>query len=219
MSGHSGWVMMVCLVVVVVVSAVSPVVAESCRYRYYPINEGFDPDDLILPNSVCIYPDGRTALSDATSGGIEIVVYWLQYFNDQATWVGTEFDPYFVTPLGVELCGGAVVFQADMSTGPPVLFSEQPVYGGGHSPVGSDGYPTAPVYYVWAPSECGTVPMQIYFNSPDINGDLTVDMADAGLFSQDFSAGYNYRSDFNFDGVINMADAGMLSAATGANCQ
>ena len=57
-----------------------------------------------------------------------------------------------------------------------------------------------------------------YFNSPDINGDLAVNLSDVVLFSQDRYGDYNYRSDFNFDGVVNLSDQIILVGALGVGC-
>lgn len=55
-------------------------------------------------------------------------------------------------------------------------------------------------------------------NSPDINGDLVVDLADIGRFAEDFHGGYHFRSDFVADGVLNMADVGRLALGLGDRC-
>lgn len=54
--------------------------------------------------------------------------------------------------------------------------------------------------------------------SPDIDGDLTVNLKDIALFAQDFAAGYAFRSDFSRDGILNIADIAPLARAIGANC-
>ena len=61
-------------------------------------------------------------------------------------------------------------------------------------------------------------PLPIHWNSPDINGDLTVDLSDAGQFTADLHGPYHFRSDLVYDGVINLSDAGEMSAAMGASC-
>ncbi|MFH1843522.1 MAG: hypothetical protein ABIF77_09990 [bacterium] len=60
--------------------------------------------------------------------------------------------------------------------------------------------------------------LNISFNSPDINGDLSVDLSDVILFSNDFFGAYNYRSDFFWDGNLNLADIVWLAQAFGARC-
>lgn len=61
-------------------------------------------------------------------------------------------------------------------------------------------------------------PLPIHWNSPDINGDLAVDLADAGFFTVDLYGAYHFRSDLVYDGVINLSDAGEMSAAMGVRC-
>jgi hypothetical protein len=55
--------------------------------------------------------------------------------------------------------------------------------------------------------------------SPDLNADLVVDLKDAGIFSRDFAAGYQFRSDFSRDGSMNVADVVYMATAIGARCQ
>jgi hypothetical protein len=62
-------------------------------------------------------------------------------------------------------------------------------------------------------------PLPIYFNSPDINGDLSVNLADVALFTQDLGAGAAaFRSDLVWDGVINLSDIAVLTQHLGASC-
>lgn len=60
--------------------------------------------------------------------------------------------------------------------------------------------------------------LNLHFNSSDLNGDLTVDLADVGLFAGDFFSYYHYRADFHFDGVINLADLALLAQTLSADC-
>jgi hypothetical protein len=56
-------------------------------------------------------------------------------------------------------------------------------------------------------------------NSPDINGDLKVDLVDLGAFAQDFNdPAYNFRSDFTCDGVENLADVGRFAIHNSEVC-
>jgi len=56
--------------------------------------------------------------------------------------------------------------------------------------------------------------MEIYFNSPDINGDLHADCNDAELLVGDFGTG-EFRSDLNDDGIVDGADLANLLANWG----
>lgn len=56
-------------------------------------------------------------------------------------------------------------------------------------------------------------------NSPDINGDLIVNLVDLGAFSQDFNnPAYNFRSDFTCDGIENLADVGRFAIHNSEVC-
>ena len=60
--------------------------------------------------------------------------------------------------------------------------------------------------------------LQMWFNSPDINGDLAINLTDVTLFAADFFGPYAYRSDFNWDGAINLLDVTVLSGSMGITC-
>jgi hypothetical protein len=60
--------------------------------------------------------------------------------------------------------------------------------------------------------------LNLHTNSTDINGDLTVNLIDVTLFSQDLFNAYNYRSDFHCDGVINLLDVQKLAESVQADC-
>jgi hypothetical protein len=62
------------------------------------------------------------------------------------------------------------------------------------------------------------VGVKLSFNSPDINGDLVVNLVDIQLFTQDFFSGYDFRSDFYRDGTLNLADISLMAQAVGAAC-
>lgn len=77
--------------------------------------------------------------------------------------------------------------------------------------------------FVWVADNTGTwfqipTPLMVSYNSPDINGDLVVNLSDVATFAGDFFTGYNYRSDFNYDQVINLTDVAMFASAMGAVC-
>jgi len=60
--------------------------------------------------------------------------------------------------------------------------------------------------------------LALAFNSPDINGDLKVDLSDVQLFAADYYGAYRLRSDFAFDGQVNLSDIVPLAEAMGAVC-
>ncbi len=59
---------------------------------------------------------------------------------------------------------------------------------------------------------------ELRFNSPDLNGDQVINLADVGTFSLDFHNGYQYRSDLDWDGVLNLSDVARLARHVGAAC-
>ena len=68
------------------------------------------------------------------------------------------------------------------------------------------------------PTDSG--PLLVHIVSPDITGDLIVDLADIGEFSVDFySPGrYVFRSDFKPDGGLDLSDIAILAVAYGEAC-
>jgi hypothetical protein len=60
--------------------------------------------------------------------------------------------------------------------------------------------------------------LRLSFNSPDINGDLAMNLPDVTLFAMDYFNGYRFRSDLYRDGVLDVRDLGRLAAAAGVEC-
>jgi len=60
--------------------------------------------------------------------------------------------------------------------------------------------------------------LPLSFNSPDINGDLVVNLADVVIFAGDYFSGYQFRSDLVRDGVLNLSDIALFSLHIGAHC-
>ncbi len=62
-------------------------------------------------------------------------------------------------------------------------------------------------------------PVPLHFNSPDINNDGEVNLADVSTFAENYFGQYHYRSDFHWDGVVNLADVGLLASGLGTSCE
>jgi hypothetical protein len=61
--------------------------------------------------------------------------------------------------------------------------------------------------------------MDIVLNSPDINGDLKVDLSDTVLFVSRYQSGeYDYAVDYSYDGVVNLSDLVLYSQALNSAC-
>jgi len=61
-------------------------------------------------------------------------------------------------------------------------------------------------------------PLDILVNSPDISGDLQVDLTDVILFVTDMFSAYNYRSDLYWDGILDLSDVVLLAQHMQHNC-
>lgn len=60
--------------------------------------------------------------------------------------------------------------------------------------------------------------INLRFNSPDINGDLLVNLQDVAIFASDYFVNYHFRSDFYHDGVIDLRDLTILAQKMLAGC-
>jgi len=86
-----------------------------------------------------------------------------------------------------------------------------PLRGGSHVPPQSQ-----PVVYVAGMPAWGSLPLSI--NSPDLNGDLAVDLSDLVHFAQGYAAA-DWRLDFNNDGVLNLSDLIVMVETVGQACE
>ena len=82
-----------------------------------------------------------------------------------------------------------------------------PLRGGGHG-----------TYSDWGLSGpnvacCLNLDTHLRINSPDINGDLTVNVTDLSMFATDFFGAYDYRSDLHWNGAIDLGDLTYFSRA------
>ena len=89
----------------------------------------------------------------------------------------------------------------------------EPLAAGGHR-AGSDG----PLVVYVAGTAMLTPISLVTINSPDINGDLRVDLTDVTLFATDYVDGYANQSDLVRDGVVNLADLSAFATHIGHNC-
>lgn len=61
-------------------------------------------------------------------------------------------------------------------------------------------------------------PLSLFINSPDVNGDLTVNLSDISAMSQVLNGDYDWRCDFNNDGAVNLSDIVVFATCLGVNC-
>jgi hypothetical protein len=61
-------------------------------------------------------------------------------------------------------------------------------------------------------------PLDLKFNSPDIDGDGYVNLMDVTLFSAAYFGPYDFSCDFYADGVLNLLDVSLMATGLGASC-
>jgi hypothetical protein len=89
-----------------------------------------------------------------------------------------------------------------------------PVCAGGYTdPAGGE---RIRVNTAWGPLP--SPPFDIQFNSPDLSGDLTVDLSDVVIFAGIYYGPYEYRADYVWDGAITLSDIVVMANAIGAAC-
>ena len=82
----------------------------------------------------------------------------------------------------------------------------------------NDAYAIAAGFAVQALPECD-LPLPLVFVSPDMNGDLAVDLNDLAIFAASFPPNdYAKQADLNGDGVIALVDVALLAKHWGHSC-
>ncbi len=72
--------------------------------------------------------------------------------------------------------------------------------------------------YLWGiPFPQGPLPY-IRTNSPDVNGDLEVNLSDLATFAQGFFGSYSFSLDYYWDGVLNLHDLARFAQHFGHTC-
>ncbi len=170
------------------------------------------------PVSLCVYPDGDGSrpgdsldacftyggtIADAT---ITLNLYdWdynpVPYFPAEDLWLETEDG-------GMVLCPGGSIADSDTDLNGMTTFSG-PLRAGGSG----EG-----IIVLVNGMLCPEPALAIKINSPDLNGDLVVNLSDIVLFADSFLGEYSYACDFYWDGDTNLSDLVMLSLGMGAAC-
>lgn len=141
-------------------------------------------------------PVNATITVNLGSAGIPAVDVWLE-----------------TTLGGLVSCTNGTIADGPTSGSGVATFSN-PVRAGGHTnPAGGE---RTIVVYNGSP-----VPGQEYnmqFNSPDLDGDLVVNLVDVAIFSADYFGSSVYRSDFKWDGVYNLNDIALFAPGLSKTC-
>lgn len=175
------------------------------------------------PASLFCVPDGSGppfADADAYGGASVDATLEIILFNDQPGW-GSPVAGYpaediwlLAWPGNLAPCQGGTIPDADTDADGRTFWAQPLRTGGWCDPDAGE------VLQIWAngtPAQ-GVPPLNIRFNSADLNGDGDTNLTDAGMFATDLFAGYAYRSDFVWDGTINLSDVGRMAAALGRSC-
>ncbi len=140
--------------------------------------------------------------------------------------IDTNTDPIFLYPFedlwletslgNLSFCSGGTVADASTDENGDTTFSN-PIAGGGYTDPSTE---MTLVMVAGAPIAGGGVDVQ--FNSPDINGDLVVNLSDIVAFTQLLGGNFGdnplFAGDFNNDGVINLSDVVRMTGGIGASC-
>ncbi len=112
---------------------------------------------------------------------------------------------------GLLACPGGTVADANTDANGIATWTA-PLTAGGYSQTGCRVVISGSALYT--PSE---LPLQ--FNSPDLNGDGSVNLSDVSVLAGDYLSGYyHFRSDFMRDGILNLSDIAKFAPTLGSSC-
>jgi len=87
------------------------------------------------------------------------------------------------------------------------------------NPQPAGGFSEGPVFvYVSGEAIYSNAGLPLKFRSPDLNGDLQVNLTDVAIFAGDYFGGFQPRSDLSGDGVTNLSDVALLAQHFMAVC-
>lgn len=155
-----------------------------------PFTHAFDEDGNPVDATITLH------LRDAL--GVPFV-----YFPREDMWLETSDE-------GLVACGyGLVADQNTDANGMTFWIDPQPAGGYSEGPV---------LVYVNGSHLTSNAGLPLKFNSPDINGDLHVDLQDVAIFAGDYFGDYHFRSDFHRDGEFDLRDVAILAQKMLAGC-
>ncbi|RKZ18110.1 hypothetical protein DRQ53_01620 [bacterium] len=107
----------------------------------------------------------------------------------------------------VSSCQGGMTADANTDADGHTTISRV-IFGGGSAAIGTK---------VWVNAEPDDELLPVLLVSPDINGDLVVDLFDFGTFGMDFGSDA-FRSDLHDDGIVDLVDFGLFGQHFGETC-
>lgn len=186
--------------------------AQACIPDIWSITDyTWDPP---APISFCLAPD-RDALA-FTSAGSQVEAQLRFHVTIWSDWPDTTTTPveWWIEPP-ITLCSEEMQIVPRDEDG--IVTVVPLLRGGGHRDPGETS--SVQLWIPVCPNQLLTLGPEISFNSPDINGDLVINLTDLATFSTDFYGSYRYRSDFVWDGQINLADLSILAQSYQATCE
>ncbi len=166
--------------------------------------------------SLTCFPNGNGApfteayLDDGTLVDATITLHLHDFYDNPVPFYPKEDIWLEATDFGLAMCPGGTCPDTDTDINGITVWTN-PLHAGGTS------QSLLQVFVNGSPLN-NSPGLNMRTNSPDINGDLAVNLIDLGYFALDLNGPYNYRSDFHFDGAINLPDLGKLAAAFGSHC-
>jgi hypothetical protein len=170
-----------------------------------------------VPRYLMVAPDGSgPAMTEATVDGGATVDATITL-----TLVDGNGDPVYLFPgedLWLEDMAGELAYcYGGMNADASADENGQTTFSGPFN----CGYQNAPgnelqVFVAGSPLIGPSLP--VHFNSPDLNGDLVVNLTDIVLFAMMLAGNYDWAGDLNHDQTINLVDIVLMSYAVGAGC-
>lgn len=201
-----------------------PVLFVLCLLVAHPVLGGVGNPEISLemayqgPEAVCllVVPDGsgppfteaRTASGDVVDATLTVQILDISLdpivsYPAEDVWLTTDTE-------GLVRCPGGMIADGPTDATGRTTFTVPPRAGGWDLSV------TRAVVSGWTSLGAGVA---LNYNSPDLNGDLEVNLTDVQLFAADYyDSFYHHRSDLSFDGTINLADIVPLAQTFGTVC-
>jgi len=175
--------------------------------------------DMAGPAHIWVSPSGYgPALTDAYVPGISatfdatIIVTLTDWNGDPIVgWPHEDVWLDELSPSAFVFCPAGTCADTDSDANGQMRFTSSLMAGGQIMP-DDDTY----VFVNGETLSSLSVPLSV--NSPDINGDLTVNLSDVVFFCQGLTGTYDWRLDFNFDTVINLSDVVVMAQTLGQTC-
>ena len=113
---------------------------------------------------------------------------------------------------GIVYCPGGTTADANTDANGQTTFTNALFAGLSSDPLATEGL----VVMVSGVPMSRTLPY--HFNSPDMDGDLIVNLTDVVIFAGIYYGAYEYKADFYWDLTINLSDIVLLAQGMGAEC-